>query len=389
MSKNDKNNLIEKDDELKLDESLSAQMDEIFAENSDSNETIDGDVAVLDVGENNAANKEPTTKEYMDALPKKKSSLKARIIAGSVIAVVYVAAALLTTLVGGIEGAEFMRFSFDVFVIGIVSIASMEMCSAIGKRFAKPLRVVIIINIVLGFAAFYLTHFYFSHQFGNNNEYSGGIAAFLFVTAAMFFVCILINVFSKKLTMHNILATMLVMLYPMIIGVYVLSLNYLPKPEFVYASGGGPGMMNSAILLMFLIPAFADTGAFTFGSIIKGKLLAPKISPKKTISGAVGGIICGMIAGAIVMAFSFTGVLGVSRLAESNAWNVVHYLVIGAVGSLFVIVGDLLASYIKRQCRIKDFSNIIPGHGGILDRVDSMLLNAVFLYVYFFVLSFL
>jgi len=314
---------------------------------------------------------------------KKKGGLKARVTIGAAIGLTYLAVALLTILLGG-----YVRIIFDVFVIGVSIVAAFEMSGAVGKKYPKPMRVFIIVGIVLGFTAFYLVHFLFSTVFGGQRPFSGGITAFFFTLALVFLVCILYNIFSKKSNKNNVLATMLVLLYPVTLSIYMLSIRYL-MPEASSNLTSDYGFSNVGILLMFLIPAFSDTTAFFVGSLIKGKKLAPRISPKKTISGAVGGVFGGMAAGGLVLLFSQLEILNIGRLAYSNGLNIAHFLIIGAVGAVFVIIGDLIASYIKRQCDIKDFSNLLPGHGGILDRIDSMLLSSVFIYVYMFILTFI
>ena len=305
------------------------------------------------------------------ALPNKKSPLKTRIIVGSLVAVVYIAVMLLTTLI-----TNFPRIFFDVFVISVVIVASLEMCSAVGKRFSKPIKAMVIATIIVGFAAFYLTHFLFSYN--QNEERGSGITAFFFAVAFMLLVIITVNVFLKNHTMQNVLSTMFVLVYPTMLGVYLLALNYF-EPY---------GIANAAILLVFIVPAFADTGAFFIGSKFRGPLLAPNISPKKTISGAVGGVVCGIAGGALVFVFSHFGVFNVGILNEVMGINLIHFLLLGGFGAIFTILGDLIASYVKRQCGVKDFGVFLPGHGGILDRIDGMMLTAVFLFIYFFVLTF-
>jgi len=328
-----------------------------------------------------------------EAVPLKKrgGNLKKRLIVAAGIAVVYTTVLLITLLLGGVN--SLWRIVFDVFVVTVSVIAAVEMCGAVGNKFPKPLKAFVITGIILGFSAFYLVHFVFTNpaifdaRYGER-AHSGGITAFFFVLAAVFLVCIVYNMFSKKTNKNNVLATMFVLFYPVTISVYMLSLNYLRPTEGSMLTDGY-GFANAGILLMFLIPVFADSGAYIVGSLIKGKKLAPRISPKKTISGAVGGVLSGTLAGGIVLLLSHYGALGIGRIAYSNAWNIAHFLILGTVGAVFVIVGDLIASYIKRQCEIKDFSKLLPGHGGILDRIDSMLLGAVFLYIYLFILTFI
>lgn len=122
------------------------------------------------------------------------------------------------------------------------------------------------------------------------------------------------------------------------------------------------------ILIPFVIAFLSDTGAYFTGIAIGKHKLAPKISPKKTIEGVVGGIvfaIAGMLIYCVVLqkAFSFTT-------------NYLYAVIYGALGSVAAVFGDLCLSVIKRQTGIKDYGKLFPGHGGVLDRFDSMLIVA-------------
>jgi len=317
-----------------------------------------------------------------EAPPPKKDNakLKTRVMTGAVVASVYAMVIILTLWIS--DFFELSRLIFDGFVILVAFLASMEMCDALSKKFSSPMRVFVLINLCVGFTMFYITHYVISPR--ATDIHSGGITAFFFVLAATFLSCIIFNIFYKKYTMNNVLTTMLVLVYPAMLCVYMLSLNYL-RPI------GAPhdtGLANAAVLLMFLIPAFSDTGAWLIGSIFKGPKLAPSISPKKTISGAIGGILGGILAGGIALIFSRNGILGVGLLMQDPAFNVVNFLMLGLFGAVFVVIGDLVASYIKRQCGVKDFGNLLPEHGGVMDRVDSMMMCAAFLYIYFYIMSF-
>ena len=96
--------------------------------------------------------------------------------------------------------------------------------------------------------------------------------------------------------------------------------------------------------------------------------LAPAISPKKTVEGAIGGVLA-----AVVGMLLFTWILD---LAFGFRVHYGYALIYGIVGSLMSVFGDLCFSVIKRQTGIKDYGNLIPGHGGVLDRFDSMLIVA-------------
>ncbi len=111
-----------------------------------------------------------------------------------------------------------------------------------------------------------------------------------------------------------------------------------------------------------------DTGAFFAGRYIGGAKLSPDISPSKTWSGALGGLIVGALSGSLVW-----------LIAVPSAWWI--GLLLAGVLSLSGQLGDLLESAIKRRFKIKDSSDLIPGHGGLLDRLDSLTLASLVLFI--------
>lgn len=122
----------------------------------------------------------------------------------------------------------------------------------------------------------------------------------------------------------------------------------------------------------------SDSGAYFVGRAFGKHKMCPKISPNKTIEGAVGGLVtCVLLYG--VMGLIFQGVCAVIGFGVEI--NYLHLLMIAPFASLISIVGDLSASIIKRQYDVKDFGNIMPGHGGVLDRFDSVLFVVPFVYV--------
>ena len=129
------------------------------------------------------------------------------------------------------------------------------------------------------------------------------------------------------------------------------------------------------MLMIFLCAWATDTGGYIFGRLFGRHRMTPVISPKKTIEGAVGGYVASAAALAIVAyaAHQFTG---------ANV-NFVSLCVFALFGSSAAILGDLTASVIKRSFGAKDYGNLIPGHGGIMDRFDSVLFVAPTLYLYY------
>src|SRR6056297_387105 len=122
------------------------------------------------------------------------------------------------------------------------------------------------------------------------------------------------------------------------------------------------------VWLIFLIAWSTDTFAYFTGLLLGRNKLAPEISPKKTIEGAIGGVL-----GSALCTFAYATVF-IPQMSSVS-------IIFGVFGSIVSQIGDLNASIIKRRNGVKDFGNLIPGHGGILDRFDSILFTAPFVYV--------
>lgn len=253
---------------------------------------------------------------------------------------------------------------YDVFIVLLMFFASVEMCRAVANRFAKPLTIMVVLNVILGYGAYALVHY----AFGKGK---GGITSFFGVLSLMIIICIVYAMVSKKYTINNVISTLFVMIYPMVFMIYLLSQSYLGA------------FRSAAIILTFGGCAMSDGMAYFVGSALKGPKLCPSISPKKTISGAIGGLFGGLITGVAVMFLGNAGFLGVEPITSVVALNAVHYCIIGLGVSVFCQIGDLVSSYIKRACGVKDFGKILRGHGGFLDRIDGVIIAGVFVYIYF------
>lgn len=136
------------------------------------------------------------------------------------------------------------------------------------------------------------------------------------------------------------------------------------------------GSYNILIWLVFITAFGTDIFAYFTGYLIGKHKLCPNISPKKTIEGAIGGVI-----GSVALSAGFGFLFCKEYL--------IYCIVIGVIGSVMAQLGDLSASVIKRKLKIKDYGNLIPGHGGILDRFDSVLFTAPTIYYCIIVISLL
>ena len=133
------------------------------------------------------------------------------------------------------------------------------------------------------------------------------------------------------------------------------------------------------VTMSLVIPWVADAGAYFMGTFFGKHKLCPNISPKKTVEGAVGGVVFGII-GAAVDALVFQLLFYTQSGREEIHY--VNLIIVALLGALVSIVGDLCFSIIKRSCHVKDYGNVIPGHGGILDRCYSVIFAAPLLLVF-------
>lgn len=208
-----------------------------------------------------------------------------------------------------------------------------------------------------------------------------------YMSAIVYYICIYFN--KSQFELLTILTTLI-----LIMTVYVIS---FPKydTESVMLSFFGicyvaimisyiyqTRMIENGIYIVWLIFISAwgnDTFAYFTGVLFGKHKMTPKLSPKKSIEGAFGGIIGAAILGA---AYGFF----ISKKLTVISNPILVFSIASAIGAFLSIVGDLAASAIKRNYKIKDYGKLIPGHGGILDRYDSIIFTAplVFWVVYLF-----
>ncbi|SHE32279.1 phosphatidate cytidylyltransferase [Tissierella praeacuta DSM 18095] len=178
------------------------------------------------------------------------------------------------------------------------------------------------------------------------NNYLG-----LFFSSIIITLLILLMV-NKDITIEDISATILGIIY---IPFLLFHITYLDKTKYIW--------------LVFIIAFGTDTFAYISGNLFGKRKLCPKISPKKTIEGSIGGIV-----GTIILLIIYSIYFELSPI-----WKII---LLSIFCSIIAQLGDLVASKIKRVCGIKDYGFIMPGHGGVLDRFDSIIFTAPVIYYY-------
>lgn len=126
------------------------------------------------------------------------------------------------------------------------------------------------------------------------------------------------------------------------------------------------------VWLVFICAWGCDTCAYCVGMLIGKHKMAPVLSPKKSVEGGIGGVVGAALIGVLYA-------LAINKWGEAGV-SIIEFAIIGAAGGAISQIGDLAASAIKRNYNIKDYGKLIPGHGGILDRFDSVIITAPLIY---------
>lgn len=252
------------------------------------------------------------------------------------IGAVFLAPLLLFLLLGGIYLRAF------VFVLSILGL--YEYYSISKKKEIHPMSIV---GYVLC-AVYYI--------FIDYNNYK--LLMFCIVISVFLMFCI--PIINTKYNYIDISVTILGFIYVGVFFSFIFLTSKFNHGEYL-------------VWLIFIASWVCDTSAYYAGRFLGKNKLCPKVSPKKTVEGSLGGLIGSVVActvfGAVIHNF------GVNI-------SIYNYIIIGALCGVFSQCGDLAASSIKRHVGVKDYSNLIPGHGGILDRFDSILFSSVIVYYY-------
>ena len=196
--------------------------------------------------------------------------------------------------------------------------------------------------------------------------FRNGIYANLFLTLALIgIMCLELTRRNGRKAVDHLATTIFGVIYVSFLGSHLIMLRELPLSlNLDYGYG------SSFVFLALIVTWSGDTGAYIVGMFAGRRPLLPRISEKKTKEGAVGGVVSSLV-GAIVARYTFASFL--------VTWQAVA---IGFIAAFIGQLGDLVESMIKRDAEIKDASATIPGHGGVLDRFDSLLFTSPLIYYF-------
>ena len=268
--------------------------------------------------------------------------------------IVLVAIALLAFIFGG----EIL-LGISVFI----SIAGyLELCRAVGvKEKDKKINALEIVGII-GILAYYSVLYFFpAVEEGNAAMSMGNVLYAVIPVIGVFMLSMLLYVVCfPKYRSEQIMANVFNFLYAPV----MLSFIYLTREQEA----------GKYIVWLILISSWGcDTCAYVVGMLIGKKKIFPVLSPKKSLEGCIGGVVGAGLIAALYAIFVVENVFPDKRVT-------IVITVICMVGAVMSQVGDLAASAIKRNHEIKDYGKLIPGHGGIMDRFDSVIVTAPMIY---------
>jgi phosphatidate cytidylyltransferase len=251
-----------------------------------------------------------------------------------------------------IAAAIYGSWLFGLYMIILIVVGIDELTRLLNHKEIYPAQTLIYLFAFLFIVAGYI----------NKPGYFGIITSFGIIIIFINFLFV-----KRKTTINDITATIFAVFYTGLLPVHFLLLRNLtaagPEPTLPLLSGGA-----GYLLLTFMTIWTSDIGAYFIGKKYGKHKLCENISPKKTIEGAIGGTLSGIIM-AVLMSL-------VTDL------NIIHSLILGIIIVIFAQLGDLCESLIKRDAGVKDSGDIVPGHGGILDRADSYIFSGPAAYYY-------
>ena len=263
--------------------------------------------------------------------------------------------------------------AFDIIGMFFVVMGGLEMYKALKSGGHNVMLAPLIVFFVTVYPLFFVLQ-WLNTRYGATTNGAEGI---LLATAVSACTALGIFTFRHEHSLTDLGLTILNIVYPGVFVAMIMAIN-------LYAGN------LLAILLLLAVPLASDAGAYYVGSKFGKRKLCPTISPKKSVEGLYGGVIGALIAGAAVMLlFDVFHVMdsidpnGLHALSDKWWLRVLLYVVLSVLVMIAGMVGDLVASWIKRQVGIKDYGKIFPGHGGVMDRMDSVIFAMPAVYVFF------
>lgn len=244
---------------------------------------------------------------------------------------------------------------FHILTCFLIIAGTVEVANALKDYLKKGIRLLSIVLSAVLVPLYCAIEYFLLPNFGF-------VFALLLILIAILFV--LFYLICTKTPFKSTLTNLLPFLYPSLLLTFMLLSNDHESGFII-------------LLLSFVVSPLSDTFAYLVGSLIGGKKLCPKLSPKKTWSGAIGGTVGGAL-GAVLVYLIFKPTI--------NFFSpILFFILVGIIASIVNIFGDLFESYIKRRVGIKDMGKILPGHGGVMDRIDGTSFVVVFIYLAFLI----
>lgn len=251
---------------------------------------------------------------------------------------------------------------FDALIVVFSVFGSFEVSRALGDKTDKAQKIIAGIFATGMIVCFAVSDYVYKllQETTEINNYAPYLTFAVFMAGVAVLFGLLV-VRHERTSLGSVGYSLLSLLYPAAFLLVLSGCNHMP----VYSEIG--------IVFVFVVCPFADCFAYAVGIVFGKKFpakMSPHVSPNKTVIGGIGGILGGAV-GALAIFFLYYGLI--SSEIELTALNALFFIALGILAAAFSEFGDLVESAIKRKIGIKDMGKILPGHGGILDRIDSTL----------------
>ena len=248
--------------------------------------------------------------------------------------------------------SDYIVFPIAISLLSIIGVYEMAKCLGHHKRFVLCIPM-FIIAATLPILRYVLRN-------KKDADYKFFFIAFVIIFFMLIYSLTYVMLRKNRDNIFEILTFYSMFFY--IVGCFsaISVIRYMPNGQYFY-------------LIIFISSWTCDTFAYFAGRLLGRHKLIPQISPKKTVEGAIGGVVFSVV-GLTIYYFILFYAFGI----EITYWKI---LIIAIILSIVSQIGDLIASCVKRQYNVKDYGNIFKGHGGVLDRFDSVMLVAPTLYI--------